>query len=162
MATLDYTGDAVAGAVGPSSYVGPRASRVELYRRLNVTTIIAADTTMTSNGYIAADDIIQALHVPIGFHFEKAMVRIITPTTNAVNVEVGLNGGAEAIASFDIDGTAGDVLATATGDSWAHGKVFTAADTIDVQFITANADDGIIELFVTGTQYIVGTTTDGL
>ena len=160
MATLDYTGDAAAGAVPPNQFEGARSGRVDMYRRLKAADIIAADADMTTNGYITADDIIQALHIPIGFIFEGCAVRVITPSTNACNVEVGTNGNAEALASMDIDGTAGVITATITTDSWAHGKCFYAADTIDVQYITANCTDGEIELFVWGTQLLLGLTTD--
>lgn len=160
MATLDYTADGVAGASPPTQFMGGRSKRVDMYRRLKVSDIIAADATMTSNGYIAADDIIQALHVGIGFRFETAIFRVITVTTNACNVEVGVAGGAEALASMDLDGSAGDTTTTIETDSWAGGKVFTAADTIDCQFITANVTDGEFELFVTGTQIVLGLTTD--
>ncbi len=160
MTTLDFTGDAVAGAHPPTRFEGGRSKRVDMYRRLDIPTIIAASTTMTSNGYIASDDIIQAIHVPIGFWFEGALIRIITSCTTSVNVEVGLAGGAEAIASFDVDGSAGVSAATLTGATWNHGKYFAAADTIDVEFITANCVIGLLELFVWGTQLVLGLTTD--
>lgn len=160
MPTLDYTGDAVAGAHPPTRFEGGRSKRVDMYRRLKVSDIIAADATMAAAGYIAADDIIQCIHAPIGFRFEGAIFRVITVTTNACNVEVGVAGGAEAIASMDLDGSAGDATSTIESDSWAGGKIFTAADTIDCQFITANVTDGEFELFVWGTQIVVGLTTD--
>lgn len=156
MATLDYTGDSVAGSGVPNEFIA-KAIPVTLYRRLKVADIIAADTTMTTNGYITADDIIQALHVNEGFVFDKAVIRIITACTADVNVEVGLNGGAEAIASFDADGAAGACGVTIETDSFAGGKVFTANDTIDVQFITANCLVGELELFVFGKQLVLGT-----
>lgn len=156
MATLDYTGSAAAGAVIP---LEEKAVEGHLYRRLKVADIIAADTTMTANGYITADDIIQAIHVPAGFVFDKAVIRIITACTASVNVEVGVAGGAEAIASFDADGTAGTCGVTIETDSWAGGKVFTSNDTIDVQFITANCATGELELWVFGKQLSLGTAS---
>jgi len=148
MATLNYTGDG-SGTGGPDPH-WMKAQPVCFYRRLTVATIIAADATMTTNGYITIADVIQAIDIPIGFVFEKAMIRIITATTNACNCEVGLAGGAEAIASFDLDGTAGTCATTIETDSWSNGKVFYAADTIDVEIIMANATDGDFELFVFG------------
>lgn len=147
MATLDYTGDGGTSAPDPHWM---KAQQTCYYRRLAVASIIAADTTMTTNGYITANDIIQAIDVPIGFVFDKAVLRIITACTADVNVEVGLAGGAEAIASFDVDGTAGTMVTTIETDSFAGGKVFYAADTIDVQFITANCLVGDLELWVFG------------
>lgn len=153
MATLDYTGD---GGTAASHSFSAAAKNVVFYRRLTVADIIASDSTMTSNEYIAADDIIQAIDVPAGFVFDKAVIRIITACTTNVNVEVGDAGGAEAIASFDVDGTAGTCKATAETDSWAGGKVFTSADTIDVQFITANCAAGDLELWVFGKVLTLG------
>lgn len=160
MPTYDYTGDAVAGAHPPTRYEGGRSARVDLYKRLKVSEIIASDAQMVSDGYIASDDIIQAIHVPIGFLFQGALVRIITPCTATVDVEVGVVGGAEAIAAFDADGSVGAAKATADDASWEHGKYFASADTIDVQFITANCLVGELELFVWGTQIVIGLTTD--
>jgi len=154
MATLDYTGSAAAGAGLP---IDLNAREGHFYRRLKVTDIIAADTTMTTNGYIAANDIIQAIHVPAGFAFDRAILRIITACTASVNVEVGLAGGAEAIASSDVDAAAGTIYSTIETDSWAGGKVFSSADTIDVQFITANCATGELELWVFGKQLVLGT-----
>ena len=147
MAILDYTGDGNTAA--PDPFSAP-SKEVTYYRRLNVADIIAADATMTSDGYITADDIIQAIDVPAGFVFDKAVIRIITACTTSVNVDVGLAGGVEAIASFDVDGTAGTCLSTILTDSWAGGQVFTSADTIDVEFITANCEEGELELWVFG------------
>ena len=156
MATLDYTGDG--GTRPPNVYSQPNANIKDAfyYRRLKVADIIAADADMTSNGYITANDIIQAIDVPIGFKFECAVIRIITACTADVNVEVGLAGGAEAIASFDADGSAGACACTIETDSWAGGKIFTSADTIDVQFITANCATGELELFVWGKLLTLG------
>ena len=156
MTILDYTGDGNTAAPDPFS---ARSKEVTLYRRLNIADIIAADATMTTNEYIAIADVIQAIDVPIGFVFDKAVMRIITACTSSVNVEVGLAGGAEAIASFDVDGTAGTCKGTATGDSWAHGQVFTAADTIDVEFIEATCAAGELELWVFGKMLQVGTAS---
>ena len=154
MATLDYTGDG--GAYAPCSILS-KAPLVCFYRRLKVADIIAADATMTTNGYILANDIIQALDIPIGFIFNKAILRIITASTNAVNCEVGLAGGAEMLVSMDMDGSAGVMTSTIESDSFAGGKCFYAADTVDVQYISANATDGDSELFVLGHMLVLGT-----
>jgi len=156
MATLDYTGDG--GGYAPCSVLSA-APLVCYYRRLLVSAIIAADSTMTSNGYIATDDIIQAIDIPIGFAFNKAILRIITAHTASVNAEVGLAGGAEAVASMDMDGAAGTTTTTIETDSFAGGKYFAAADTIDVQYITANCLTGEAELFVVGHQCVLGTAS---
>ena len=153
MATIDWTGD---GGTAPPDPHSAHSKDVCYYRRIVVADVIASDATMTTNGYITIADVIQAIDIPIGFVFDKAAIRIITATTNACNCEVGLNGGAEAIASFDLDGTAGTMATTIETDSWAGGKVFYAADTIDVEIITANATDGDFELWVWGKLCTLG------
>ena len=157
MATLDYTGDGGTSARDPLS---APAKDVVYYRRLYVADIIAADATMTSNGFFTADDIIQAIDIPIGFVFRHAVLRIITACTTAVNVEVGLAGGVEAIASFDVDGTAGTTANTISTDTWSTaGYVCETADTIDVEFTTANCEEGELELWVFGKMLQVGTAS---
>jgi hypothetical protein len=111
---------------------------------------------MTTNGYIAANDVVQALDIPIGFVFNKAVLRIITVCTATVTVAVGLASGEEAVAAMATS-TAGVMTSTIETDSWAGGKCFYAADTIDVQYITANATDGDAELFVLGHMIVLGT-----
>jgi len=157
MATLDYTGSAVAGAYVPSTFTQKGGPAV-LYRRLTIADIIAADTTMTANGYIATNDIIQAIHVAAGFSFDYAVLHIITACTATVTGEVGLAGGAEAIGSTPVDlaATAGTCYRTVEADSYDLGHVFTSNDTIDVQFLIANCLVGDLELFVIGNMLDLG------
>ena len=153
MGTTDFTGDG--GGYAPCSVLSA-SPLVCFYRRLNVADIIANDTTMTSNEYIAADDVVQVLDIPIGFVFNKAILRVITACTATVTVAVGLGSGEEAVAAM-ATGTAGVMTSTVEGDSWAGGKCFYAADTIDVQYITANCVVGEAELFVLGHMIVLGT-----
>lgn len=157
MANLDYTGSSVAGALIPESF-SAHAHRGVLYRRLTVADIIAADATMTSNGYITADDIIYCLHVAAGFSFDYAIFRIITAGTATATFEVGLAGGAEMLGStpLALDGTAGTCYRTIEADSYDLGHVFTANDTVDWQVGTANVLVGDFELFVFGAQLVLG------
>jgi len=154
MATKDWTGDGGTSAPDPHS---AKSKDVCYYRRVVVADVIADDATMTTNGYITIADVLQIIDIPNGFVFDKAAIRIITATTAACNVEIGLNGGAEAIASFDLDGSAGTMATTIETDSFAGGKVFYAADTIDAEIITANATDGDFEVWVWGKLVTLGT-----
>jgi len=147
MTTYDWTGD---GDLNPPDPHWMRSQKVCYHRRIVVADVIASDATMTSNGYIATDDILQLIDVPIGFVFDKAMFRIITACTDAADAEVGLDGGAEGVAALGLDDAAGTCTTTVEGDTWAGGKVFYAADTIDAQFIDADVTDGVFELFVFG------------
>jgi hypothetical protein len=151
MPTLDYTGSAVAGAQ-PDSLFHQKGGAVVLHRRMKVSDIIAADTTMTTNGYIAADDIVQALHVPKGFSVDYGVIHILTACTATVTLEVGLAGGAELIGSTPVamDAAAGTWYRTVEADSYDLGHVFDANDTIDCQFLIANCAVGDFELFVVG------------
>lgn len=149
MATLDYTGDSVAGAGVPNSFISKGKPAI-LYRRLNVPDIIAADSTMTTNGYITADDIIQAIHIKDNFFAKRALVKIVTACTASVDIDVGLAGGDEFLATFSVDGAAGTWDYTTDSDTYENGIMFTANDTIDVQFKTANCAAGCIDLYVEG------------
>src|SRR4030067_1617879 len=98
MATLNYHGSAVAGAKPPNHVIG-KAYFAPLHRRLTVADIIAADATMTTNAYIAANDIIQAIHVTAGYSLNYAVLRVIVAHTATVAFDVGPAGGEELIAA---------------------------------------------------------------
>ena len=151
MPTLDFTGSSVAGAYTPSLF-HQAGGPVVLHRRMSVANIIAADTTMTTNGYIATNDIIQALHVPEGFSLNYGAIQIITPCTATVTLEVGLAGGAEVIGSTPVDAAAaaGTWYRTIEADGYDLGHVFADNDTIDVQFLIANCLVGDFDLFIVG------------
>jgi hypothetical protein len=119
---------------------------------MKVSEIIAADSTMTTNGYIATNDIIQSLHVPEGFSFDYCAVQIITACTASVTLEVGVAGGAEMLGStpVDIAAAAGTWYRTVEGDSYDLGHVFADDDTIDCQFLIANCAVGDFDLFIVG------------
>jgi hypothetical protein len=157
MATIDYTGSSVTTAPPPCPH-NQMGHPAVLYRRLNVADIIASNATMTANGYITADDIVQAIHIPVGFFFQHALWRIITPCTATVQLEVGLAGGAEAVAANLADAAAGIVYTTITSDTYGDGDgfYFKTADTIDVQFTVANCVVGDVELFVIGYMLELG------
>ena len=160
MPTLDFTGDAVAGAKAPNEFVS-KIKKAFLHRQFKVADIIAADPTMAANGYIAANDIIQLLHVPAGFVVDWAVLRIITPGTATVTAEIGLAGGAELIGSTPVSlaAAAGTCYKTVEADSYDLGHIFTANDTIDMQVLIANLAVGEFELFVSGHQLVLGEAT---
>lgn len=157
MPTYDFCGDAIAGAMPPNPFIG-HAFYAPLYRRLKVSEIIASDATMVAAGHIAINDIVQAIRVKAGYSLNACILRIITPGTASVTGEVGLAGGAEGIGSTPValDAAAGTIYRTVEADTWDLGNVFTANDTIDVQFLIANCAVGDFELFVEGSQLILG------
>ena len=157
MATLAYLGDATTASHPPNPFAA-KGKEVCLYRRLAVADIIAADATMTTNGYIAANDIIQAIPVQAGFFATLAILRIITAGTTSVTAEVGLAGGAELIGSTPVamDAAANTAYGTIEADSYDLGHYFSAADTIDFQIGGANCAVGDFELFVFGKQLVLG------
>lgn len=151
MANLDFTGSSVAGAYPPSIF-HQKGGPTILHRRMSVSDIIAADATMTTNGYIATNDIIYALHVPEGFSLNYGAIQIITPCTATVTLEVGLAGGAEVIGStpVDMNAAAGTWYRTIEADSYDLGHIFADNDTIDCQFLIANCLVGDFDLFIVG------------
>jgi hypothetical protein len=151
MANLDYTGSSAAGAY-PESMFHQKGGYTVLHRRMKVSEIIAADATMTTNGYIATNDVIYALHVPEGFSFNDCAIQIITPCTASVTVDVGLAGGAEMLGSGSeaLDAAAGTWYRTLDADTYDFGHIFADNDTVDVQFKSANCAVGDFDLFVVG------------
>lgn len=150
MPTYDYTGD------GNAVPQWDAHQNFVTYRKvLKAADIIAADTTLTANGVIAAGDIIQAIDVPAGFICLGTAVHTVTAEGAALTADVGLAGGDEFQDGFSLNGTAGDIVLTLVGDDYGANNVmgvaFTAADTIDVKF-TSETDAGEWVLTVFGVQ----------
>jgi hypothetical protein len=126
---------------------------IRLQQVMNSAAIIASNATLTAAGLIAANDIIQCINVPAGFVVLHVGVHISTVGTTGSTVDIGLAGGTEVVAALDV--------ATATGYAviekdatwgWDNtSKLFTAADTIDVQYLQ-NETVGQFTLTVTGYQ----------
>ena len=153
VATLDYTGDSGTAPNDPHSAM---SKDVVLHKRLKATTIWASDTTMAALEHIPQNDILQVFHIPAGFVIEFCVCRIITASTDAADIEVGLAGTAVGIAAMGLDGTAGDATCTIDSDDWFDPIYVSAADTIDVQYIDADVHDGEVELWVFGKQLNIG------
>ena len=111
---------------------------------LKASEIIASDTTLTANGVIAANDIIQAYQVPALCIVEQVVANVVTAEGGVATVDIGLNGGTEFHAALDIN-------ATGYTQGTIADQLFSAGDTIDVQFL-AETDTAEIELFIVGTM----------
>ena len=158
MATLDYTGSSVAGAMPPNPF-GAHAFLTHLYRRLTVSDIIAADTTYTTNSAITDGDILQCIHVAAGFAVVAVgcFIRVIVAGTTSLDGDWGLAGGTELGGAEALDSAADTVIPALPADTWGvTPKVFTSNDTIDLELKTAAAAAGDFEMFITGIQLILG------
>ena len=155
MPTYAFLGDATTASHPPNQFAA-KAKDVCLYRRLKVADIIASNATMAAAGYIAANDVIQAIPVQEGFMARHALLRIITAGTASVTATVGIGGGAELIAASAMDAAAKTGYVTIDTDSYDLGHYFAAADTIDITFAAANVATGEFELFVFGKQIVPG------
>jgi hypothetical protein len=135
-ATYDYT---MGGTGGFLSVFGRKFYVIT--RVMDVADIIASDATMAAAGKIAATDTIKAINVPDDTLVLGTVTRVMTACTDTTaTVDVGDGDDVE---GFD---AAVDITAAAGTNGWtnndadaysmqiASGKVYSAADTIDVLF----------------------------
>jgi hypothetical protein len=136
MPTYPYYDDAVAGAALPAE---ARRHDVVLKKRMKTSDIVASDTTLTTNGVIAAADTIEAVRVPVGFVVQPSAMKIVTPEGGTLTVDVGVAGGDELFDGANLNQAAGTVILTLVGDDWGPdlltGYAITTADTIDVTYV---------------------------
>jgi len=153
MPTYDYTGD---GNVTDLQENFTRNGYL-LKIPVKVSDIIASDTTLTTNGVIAAADVIEIVDIPIGFVFENCFVRTVTPEGAALTADIGIAGSTEIFSNLSLNSAAGSIDIMAVGASWGAdnvmGYAFTAADTIDFTF-DAETDAGEWTVFIKGQMLI--------
>jgi hypothetical protein len=139
MATLDYTvGGSSTGTAVQFSDVHD-AGCVHIY--LDVATIIATDTTMTANAYIAIDDVIQVMNWPKYYVPTHSYWETVTAGTASATGDLGLAGGQEIDAGVAMDATAGTVVAASVPDANID-DVHAGGDTLDWEILTANLATG--------------------
>lgn len=135
MATYAYVDGAVAGAALPAE---ARRHDVVLKKRMKTSDIVASDTTLTTNGVIAAADVIQAVRLPVGFVVLPSAVKIVTPEGGTLTVDVGVGGGDELFDGINLNQAAGTILLTLVADDWGPdnltGYDVETADTLDVTY----------------------------
>ena len=119
-------------------------------RALVASEIIAADTTATANGYIAVDDVVQAIFVPADMVLLKCCFKTVTAGTATATCDIGKAGGQECDAAVALDATAGTQVVSTPAD--ANADDFVAGDTVDVEFLTANCLIGSWILYILGWQ----------
>lgn len=135
MATYNLT-DSVAGA-SPSFL---DMSRFVCFKAvIDAPTIIANDTTLTTNAKITAGDIFQVIDVPDNFVFLGSAFLTVTAEGAAETIDIGIAGGDQAQDGASTNNTAGAAALTLVTDDWGPNTVtgyhFAAADTIDVNFV---------------------------
>ena len=124
---------------------------IRLQQVMNAADIIASNATLTTAAKITANDIIQAINVPAGFVVLSVGVNVTTAGTAGGTVDIGLAGGSEVVAALDVVTTGYRVIAVAA--TWGFNnasKLFTADDTIDVQYL---ADETIGSFTITVVGY---------
>lgn len=124
---------------------------IRLQQVMNAADIIASNATLTAAAKITANDIIQAINVPAGFVVLSVGVNVTTAGTAGGTVDIGLAGGSEVVAALDVVTTGYSVIAVAA--TWGFNnasKLFTADDTIDVQYL---ADETIGSFTITVVGY---------
>jgi len=148
MPTYDYTGD------GDGTIKGDFFRKsVLMLRKMKVTDIVASDTTLMTNGVIAAGDIIQMIDIPAGFVLNSFFVKTVTPEGAALKADFGVAGGDEAIDNYDLNQAAGTITLTGVADDWGRdnlmGYAFSTADTLDMNFVS-ETDAGEWHVYIGG------------
>jgi hypothetical protein len=158
MTTYAFLGDAAATSKPPHMFAA-KAHPVVLHRQFKVADIIASNATLTTNGYITADDIVTLLPMIDGLSLDKVILRVITAGTASVTADVGLAGGAEMIADAALDAAAGTRYRTTESETYDMGVEVAATDTLDIQFKVANIATGEFEIFAIGHMLKLGSAT---
>ena len=150
MATYDYTGDGD-GSIQSEAY---RNGKFLAKVKLKVADIIASDTTLTTNGTLAINDIVEFIDMPAGAVFTDFAMKTVTTGTAALTADFGLAGGTQIGAAFDMAQAADKIDLMAFNATWGKGALmgydFETADTIDVQFLIAAAIIGEWHVYIGG------------
>ena len=146
MGTYNFTIGSTAGAPavkGNKHFV--------LSRELDVPQMILDDATLAAAAKLTAGDIIQAIVMPARSVLKNVVVEIVTAGTAGGAIDVGLAGGTQAFAALNAVTLGTTIMAhtVAWGVDTVCGVVFSASDTIDVQFI-ADETVGKIRVYVEG------------
>ncbi len=140
MPTYDYSGDGN-GVIHNEFF----RNYVVMKREVKVSDVIASDITLTTNGVIAAGDIIQLIDVPVGFVLLNCVIKTVTAEGAALEADFGLAGGDEIIDGFSLNQAAGTLTIMGVADDYGANSVmgvtFATADTIDMNF-TSETDAG--------------------
>ena len=100
------------------------------------------------------NDIIELIQIPIDTHVLAIIVKVTTASDTASDCDFGdgatVDGYLDGL-NLTSTGTTGSFLTETFSLALGGGKIYTAADTIDLKFIGASAvDDGIFEITVIG------------
>lgn len=151
--TYDYTGD------GNITHIQSAFYRRGIFMEIpvKVEDIIASDTTLTTNGVIAAADVIEIVDIPIGFVFQNCMIRTVTPEGAALTADVGIAGSNQIFNNYSLNSAAGSIDVMSASATWGfanfNGVEFEAADTIDFTF-DSETDAGEWTVFIEGRMLI--------
>jgi len=135
MPTYNYE-DAPSGALMPAD---SKRHHVVLKKRMKTSEIVASDTTLTTNGVIAAGDVIEAVRMPVGLVVLPSAIKMVTPEGGTLTGDVGVAGGDELFDGANLNQAAGTIILTLVGDDWGPdnltGYDVETADTLDVTYV---------------------------
>jgi len=141
MATFNVTkGGGVIEGLSWGAFKGSPTISIEL----DFAAIIAANTALTAQTEIAADDVLQILNWPARLQPLNCLTEVVTPTTAAATADLGKAGGQEVEAAIDLDATAGSLVLGAVTDT----SFFTGADTLDLEVLAAAITDGKLRIHI--------------
>jgi len=146
MPTYDYTGDGD-GSIQSEFF----RKSVLMKRAMKTVDIVASDTTLTTNGVIAAADVIQCIDIPAGFVFTNGYIKSVEVEVGAHTVDVGVAGSNEVFTNYDMTTAVGTITLMNSGwlKTTLSGYCFSAADTIDATY-DHETDGGEWYLYIGG------------
>lgn len=142
MPTYDYTQGVQAQSVTMYAYSGAHSVFV-VKRRFDVATVIAWNTTLTTDAKITSGDIFKVIPVADDTWVTHGGLKVITALGSCTSLDFGTAGGVEILSAVNpgagVAGAHSIMLVSATwGSDNLQGYTFTVADTLDIQF---NADE---------------------
>ena len=158
MATYDYVNRASGGAdwFGEGIHVGSVDNTFTWFRRINLAT---AGDALTTTGAFGAADVLELFNVKAGHWIRDIVINVNTVEGATLAATIG---DADNAAGFLVAGNlnsatyqSGSTQATygadfLNGTTYHSGKLYTAADTIDMTLTDAGADVAIFDIWVFG------------
>jgi hypothetical protein len=135
MGTYAYYDGAVAGAALPHE---ARRHDIVLKKRMKTSAIIASDTTLTAAEKIAANDVIRAIRLPVGFVVLPSAIKIIVAEDSTLTLDVGTAADDYLFNGANLESAAGTIILTQVGDDWGPDSLtgfdVETADTLDCEY----------------------------
>ena len=155
--TYDYVDNSTGTAYFGDEIPATRTGRTFVVKRhINLAT--AGDSLGATSGAFAANDVLSVFKVYEGILITGVAVECTTAEGATLSTEVGDGDDTDGyISAFDMVATGWFFSGDATykgdycdGTTLPGGRLYTAADTIDVKLVTAGADVAVFDIYIMG------------